>query len=71
MYVWHMGVAYGCGIWVWHVECGICVCICDSAGKYVGASSWRLFAADVQLLVDNAQDFNDDDTLWFTLAGMV
>ncbi len=25
----------------------------------------------MQLLVDNAQDFNDDDTLWFTLAGMV
>jgi hypothetical protein len=25
----------------------------------------------VQLLIDNAQDFNDDDTLWFTLAGMV
>ena len=46
-------------------------CACDPAGKYVGASSWRLFAADVQLLVDNAQDFNDDDTLWFTLAGMV
>ena len=41
------------------------------AGKYVGQQAWRAFAADVQLLVDNAQDFNDDDTLWFTLAGMV
>ena len=41
------------------------------AGKYVGEQAWRAFAADVQLLIDNAQDFNDDDTLPFTLAGMV
>ena len=41
------------------------------AGEYVGETAWRDFHADVQLLCDNAMDFNDDDTLWFVLGAMV
>ncbi len=41
------------------------------AGEYVGKTAWREFDADVRRLYDNAMDFNDDDTLWFTLGAMV
>jgi len=41
------------------------------AGTYVGETAWKDFAGDVQLLIDNAHDFNDEDTVWFSLASML
>ena len=52
MYVWHMGVAYGCGIWVWHmgVACRVwhlrvhVILQASTSGRLRGASSRPTFS---------------------------
>ena len=39
--------------------------------EYVGVDAWKDFAADVNQLIMNAVGFNDDDTIWFTLASIL